>query len=158
MFHLQRRDRHLGSGKLLCNYISSIFQFVWFFTKSNLFLHLLKFSDLLSIAYKASSVLVPNRGWHIFGGGSSRSGKTQKLSGLESEWEEGTDLYNGSDMYGFCSVQVPQKLRLWVKQYCKAKVLQHLIVFWYFWHTFSPQGFTGLKFCTWTYELGYQGC
>jgi hypothetical protein len=90
----------------------TLFSLFYFCTKSNLFLHFLKFSDLLSIAYKASSVLVPNRGWHIFGGGSSRSGKTQKLSGLESEWEEGTDLYNGSDMYGFCSVQVPQKLRL----------------------------------------------
>jgi hypothetical protein len=96
----------LGSGKLLCNFIFSIFKFA-FIKKNQIILHFLKFSDLLSIAYKASSVLVPNRGWHIFGGGSSRSGKTQKLSDLQSEWEEGTDLYNGSDMYGFCSVQVP---------------------------------------------------
>ena len=85
----------------------SLFSNYFFFQNQIIIFHFLKFSDLLSIAYKASSVLVPNRGWHIFGGGSSRSEKTQKLSGLQSEWEEGTDLYNGSDMYGFCSVQVP---------------------------------------------------
>ena len=66
-----------------------------------------QFPDLLEKTYKASSVLVPNHGWHIFGGAHAKElTKAQKLVNLESGWEEGPELYNGGDMSGLCSVQV----------------------------------------------------
>ncbi len=63
-------------------------------------------SDILSPSELAASVLVPNRGWFIFGGDPSSLLTSQKLQSLSGNWLAGPNLFqNASDSY-LCGVQV----------------------------------------------------
>ena len=52
------------------------------------------------------SVYVPNEGWFVFGGLSSKLTHAQKLATIDDAWEEGPELYNGKSDYYHCLVQV----------------------------------------------------
>ncbi len=62
--------------------------------------------DILSEAILATSVLVTNRGWFIFGGDQSSLLTSQKLQTLSGNWSPGPNLFqNTIDSY-LCGVQV----------------------------------------------------
>ena len=63
-------------------------------------------SDILSSSELAASVLVPNRGWFIFGGYESTLLTSQKLQTLSGNWSAGPNMFQSTyDSYQ-CGVQV----------------------------------------------------
>ncbi len=62
-------------------------------------------SDVLSALSLASSVVVPNYGWVIFGGNSLTT--TQNLQTLSGNWTAGPNLYQDTRDSSNCVVQVP---------------------------------------------------
>jgi hypothetical protein len=77
--------------------------FFFFINKIKLFFQI---SDTLSSSTLAASVLVPNRGWFIFGGDPSSLLTSQKLQSLSGNWSAGPNLFqNTFDSY-LCGVQV----------------------------------------------------
>jgi hypothetical protein len=63
-------------------------------------------SDILSESNTAPSVLVPNRGWVIFGG--NKLPTSQILQTLSGNWTKGPNMYDARNVYGNCGVQVNQ--------------------------------------------------
>jgi len=59
---------------------------------------------LLASATHASSVYVEGQGWFIFGG-SNNLETSQKLVGIDSQWEEGPDVITKNIIFQ-CSVKV----------------------------------------------------
>lgn len=65
---------------------------------------------LVGAAAGASSVLVPNKGWFIFGGDGNSLTRSQKLQHPDSLWELGPDLYLSKSVTGTCIVQLNDTL------------------------------------------------
>ena len=63
---------------------------------------------MLGERHKATSVVVPDLGWYIFGDASVYRNQSFSiaLKDINSEWERGPDQIEGTDMTGFCAVQV----------------------------------------------------
>ena len=51
-----------------------------------------------------STVVVPNRGWFIFGGDGNTSPRSQRLPSPDSPWELGPELYKSQSVTGTCIV------------------------------------------------------
>ncbi len=64
-------------------------------------------SDMLvATASGSASVVVPKKGWFIFGGEGNSLTRSQKLNHHDSQWELGPDLYQSRTVTGECLVQV----------------------------------------------------
>jgi hypothetical protein len=64
-------------------------------------------SDMLvATASGSASVVVPKKGWFVFGGEGNSLTRSQKLNHHDSQWELGPDLFQSRTVTGECLVQV----------------------------------------------------
>ncbi len=63
-------------------------------------------AGLLVPTESAGNVMVPSKGWYIFGGHENNSKSSQHLTSVDGVWESGPKFFQSKPDSGNCVVQV----------------------------------------------------